>query len=112
MIDHRALANSFLEPVRSGKIRFHVFHGRFALVAEQELELSKLDRLEAGRGFEAITKTGERRGRHRFEGVDLRHQHFHYRPDALEGMNRSKQISRRKILFNFLKLVKQLLEPE
>src|SRR6202011_2250156 len=104
--------NSFLEPIRSGKIRFHIFHGRLALVTEQELELSKLDRLKAGRGFEAITKTRERRGRHRFEDVDLCYQHLHNRPDALEGVNRSKQIIRRKIFVNFLKLVKQLLEPE
>src|SRR5438105_3715367 len=49
MLDHRPLVDSLLEPIRSRKIGFHVFEGRFTLITEHELDFPELDRLKAGR---------------------------------------------------------------
>src|SRR3954468_6168210 len=87
-------------------------HSRRALVAEQKLELAKLDRLKSGSRLEPIPEAGKRRGSHRFKNIDLTDQCFHDCPGSLERMDRAEQIAPGKIFLNLFELVKQLLKPE
>src|SRR5204863_7247138 len=107
MIDHRPLVDSLLEPIRSRKIGFHVFEGRFTLITEHELDFPELDRLKAGRRFQPVPTARESRRRHRLEDVDLSDQHLHDRADALKRMNRTEQTARAKILVYLFALMEQ-----
>jgi hypothetical protein len=112
MIDHRPLAEQLLKPVRSGKIRLHVGERRLSLVSERELNLAKLYRLKSRCCLEPVAEARERRRRHRFEDVHLRDERLHDCPHAFKRMNCAEEIAGGEILFDFLELVEQLLEPK
>ena len=62
--------------------------------------------------IEAIPKTGERRRRHCLEDIYLRHEHLHNCAGSFERMNCPEEIAGGEILFNFLELMQELLEPQ
>ena len=45
MIDHRAFAESLLQPIITRKVRLNMREGGSAFVSEQKFQLPKLDRL-------------------------------------------------------------------
>ena len=81
-------------------------------IAKEKLYFAKLHRLKPRRRFQPVAKTRERRRRHGFEDVDLRDEHLHDCARAFERMDRAEEIAGRKIAFDLLKLVEQLLEPQ
>src|SRR6516165_1198473 len=105
MIDDRPFAEPFLQSIRAGEIRPHVFQSRFPFVTKNELNFAELDGLKSGCCLEPVAKTRKRRWRHRFENVDLRDEHLHDRAHAFEGMNRPEEITARKIMFYFFEFV-------
>src|SRR4026207_1125883 len=112
MIDHRAFSEPLLQPIITGKIRFNMRECGSAFVSEQKFQLPKLDRLKYLCRPQQGTKTRKGRWRHCLEDIHLCHQRLHDGSSALEGMNRAEEIACGKILFNFFKLMQQLLEPE
>ena len=112
MIDHGPLVEPLLQSIRAWKVRFYILHCRLAFVAKQKFQFAKLDGLKPRSRLQTVAKARKTRGCHRFEDVDLTDQRLHDRPGAFEGMNRAEEIARRKILFDLLELVKQLLEPK
>ncbi len=61
-----------------------VLHHLAPLVAEQELDLAKLRRLEAAGGFESRAKLEERARTHRLQNVNLTDERLEDRQDAVE----------------------------
>ena len=89
-----------------------VCHHLRPLVAQQELELAELPRLEARSRFEPVTEGEERHGGHGFENIELAHQRLHHHADALEGGDRPEEIVGRELTRGLLEFVDQQLEPE
>ena len=112
MIDERALGEPLLQPLVQRAPGRLVLQHLGALVAEQELQLAELLRLEPGGGFEPAAEGEERHRRHRLKDVDLRHQGLEDHPHPLEGGDGGEQISGREVPGDLAELVQEQLEPE
>src|SRR5437667_9127016 len=112
MIHHSPFSEQLLQPIISREIRLQISDCRFALVSQRKFNLSKLHRLKSRRSLEPVSKTRERRRRHRFENIYLGDQDLHDCAHTFECVNGAKKVARGKVSFYFLELMQQLLKPQ
>jgi hypothetical protein len=112
MIHDAAFMQQLIKTIVSREIRLQISDSRFAFVSEREFDFAKLHRLKSRCCLEPVAKARERRWRHRFENVHLRHKYFHDGANPLKRVDRPEEIACGKISLYFVKLMQQLLEPK
>ena len=89
-----------------------LLHRRRPLLAEDELQLAELGRLEPAPRFEASAKAEELQRRHRLEDVDLRDEHLEDGQHALHRVPRPREVVAASSALQVVELVQNLLEPQ
>src|SRR5436189_6368383 len=82
------------------------------LLANHELALAELVRLEATAGLQPVAEGEKVERGDRLEHVDLRDQRFQNRQNAFEGRARQRRVIRAKQLLEKVQLVQHFLEPQ
>ena len=85
---------------------------RRVLEPQDELQLAKLERLEAAPRFESLAKGEKVERGHGLEHVDLRHHHLENGEHALQGRERARGVLASEQGFQVVELVEHLLEPQ
>src|SRR5581483_10717588 len=112
MIHHTARVEQLLQSLVLRKIGLQILKCRGAFVSQSKLNFPKLHGLKTRSRFQSIAKTGERRGRHRFQNIHLSDQNLEDGAHALERVNGAKQIAGGKIALYLFELVEQFLKPK